>query len=165
VRLVAYDASWPAAFRAEVDRIASRVRAAGLPPLVFEHIGSTAIAGLVAKPILDFMAGHAAGADVPAYVALLAEAGYDPRGPQGVPDRELLVLGDEASRTHHLNLVPAGGAFWHDHLSFRDQLRNDPGLAEAYSTLKRNLASRYTMDRAAYTAGKEAFVRQVVGSR
>jgi GrpB-like predicted nucleotidyltransferase (UPF0157 family) len=163
VRLVASDPAWPAAFQSEADRLRSRTETAGLAPLAFEHIGSTAVPGLIAKPILDLMAGYGAGLDPAPYIELLASAGYTPRGSRGVPERELLVLGSDVARTHHLNLVEVDGSFWRAHLSFRDKLRNDSVLAAAYATLKRELMSRYPTDRAAYSAGKEAFVRRVGG--
>jgi GrpB-like predicted nucleotidyltransferase (UPF0157 family) len=160
VRLVASDPQWPAAFQSEADRLRARVQLAGLAPLTFEHIGSTAVRGLIAKPILDFMAGYAVGAEPGPYIGVLESAGYE-RRPQDMPNRELLVLGSEVARTHHLNLVEVDGSFWRKHLSFRESLRNDSGLAAAYAALKRELATRHPADRAAYSAGKEAFVRRV----
>ena len=74
--------------------------------------------GLPAKPILDLMAGHAADADPSQFFDVLTGAGYEYRGPQGLRNRELFVLGLEALRTHHLNLVAVGGAFWREHLLF-----------------------------------------------
>jgi hypothetical protein len=108
------------------------------------------------------MAGSSPEADWQPYVEVFVTLGYDPRGPRGVPDRELLVLDQEELRTHHLSLVRVGEVFWRDHLAFRDRLRSKPALAEAYAALKRGLARRYPTDREAYTAGKAAFVNEVV---
>ena len=162
VRVVAPDLRWPGLFRAEADRLAAAVARAGLAPLALEHVGSTAVPGLAAKPILDLMAGSPPGADWQPYLEVAVALGYGPRGPQGVAGRELLVRGPEAARTHHLNLTEAGGTFWCEHLAFRDRLRADPALAAAYAALKRDLAARHASDRGAYTTGKAAFVIAVL---
>jgi GrpB-like predicted nucleotidyltransferase (UPF0157 family) len=162
VSVVAYDARWPALFQAEADRLAAAAARGRLAPLVFEHIGSTAVPGLAAKPILDFMAGHALGADPQPYVAVLVAAGYELRGERGIPERQLLVLGPEAVRTHHLNLVAIDGAFWRQHLAFRECLRAQPDLSVVYAGLKRELAARHAADRGAYTAGKISFIVSVL---
>ena len=162
VRLVEADVSWADAYRREVERCSAFVAHAQLPPLVFEHIGSTAVPGLVAKPIIDFMGGYREDADPLIYFETLRASGYEHRGSQGVPHRELFVLGPTSLRTHHLNLVRAGDAFWRDHLVFRDRLRNDPRLAAAYGELKRKLAGLHPTDRGQYTAAKTAFVHEVL---
>jgi len=161
VRLAASDPRWPGLFASEARRLAEAVHQAGLAPLQLEHVGSTAVPGLVAKPILDMLAGTSSGAAWQPYIAIFVALGYEPRGPQGVAERELLVLGAETARTHHLNLVVAGGRFWRDHIVFRDRLRGDPALAGAYAALKRDLALRHADNREAYTAGKRAFVDDV----
>jgi GrpB-like predicted nucleotidyltransferase (UPF0157 family) len=163
VRVIDSDPTWPVAFRAEVQRLSAAVSAAGLPALVFEHVGSTAVPGLVAKPIIDLMAGHGLDVDARTYFDVLRAVGYEHRGPQDVPEPvALFVLGPEARRTHHLNLACAGGAFWRDHLVFRDRLRNDPALRAAYAALKQRLATAHAMERSQYTAGKAAFVQSVL---
>jgi GrpB-like predicted nucleotidyltransferase (UPF0157 family) len=159
VHLVASDARWPGLFRAEADRIAHAASAAGLPALALEHVGSTAVPGLCAKPILDLLAGYPAGAGPGPYVDALTGAGYEPRGDQGEAGGVLLVLGAEAARTHYVHLVALGDPTWRSSLAFRDRLRAEPALAAAYAALKRELAERYAADRAAYTAGKAAFIR------
>lgn len=165
VRVVAADMRWPELFRAEADRVAAAVARTGLAPLALEHVGSTAVAGLAAKPILDLITGYLPGADLQPYLKLCVSLGYEPRGPQGVAERELLVFGPAIARTHHLNLVELGGRFWREHLVFRDRLRADPALASAYAALKRKLARRHAGDRGAYTAGKAAFVAGVLDER
>src|SRR5262245_27284730 len=97
VRLVAADAAWPGAYRLEVDRLSACLEQAHLPALLFEHVGSTAIPGLVAKPIIDFMAGCDARVDPRIYFATFREVGYEHRGPQGVPVASYLFLGPRRS--------------------------------------------------------------------
>ena len=154
--------AWPDAFRAEAERLARHVADAELPPLSFEHIGSTAVPGLDAKPIIDLIVGHQPGIDPRVYFLTLQAAGYEHRGPQGVPEREFFVRGPESHRTHHLNLVPIEGVFWREHLLFRDRLRNEPAVRSAYGTLKRQLAATHPDDRGAYTDGKAHFVSYIV---
>jgi GrpB-like predicted nucleotidyltransferase (UPF0157 family) len=162
VSVVPSDPRWSTAFQAEAERVAGILSAVGLRPVQLEHVGSTAVPGLIAKPIIDFMVGYESGDSPEPHAAALVAAGYELRGPQGVPDRLLLVLGPEANRTHHLNLVEAGGGFWREHLLFRDRLRAEPALAAEYSKLKQELAARHPTDRGAYTIGKVDFVRAVI---
>jgi len=162
VQLRASYPAWVEAFRAEAARLAQQVANAELPPLLFEHVGSTAVPGLDAKPIIDLMAGHQRGTEPHAYFLTLQAAGYELRGPQGVPEREFFVRGPEHHRTHHLNLVPLEGAFWLDHLLFRDRLRDEPEVRAVYGALKRQLAAAHPDDRGAYTAGKARFVSYII---
>lgn len=153
VRLVEYDPAWPELFRLEALRIA-----AALAPLVLrlEHIGSTAVPGLVAKPVLDILAGYEAAADLPAIIAGLTRAEYLHRGEQGIPGREFFRRGHP--RAYHVHLTAVGGGFWRDHLGFRDLLRSDAGVRDGYAALKRELASRFPRNREAYIEGKGPFV-------
>ncbi len=162
VRLVAADPRWSALYAVEADALAAVVTACGLPSFAFEHVGSTSVSGLVAKPIIDFMAGYGSEDDAQRYLEAFITLGYERRGAQGVPGRELLVRGPDASRTHHLSLVCLGGAFWREHILFRDRLRTEPELASAYATLKCDLAARYAHDREVYTAGKAEFIAMVL---
>ena len=157
VRVAPYDASWPAMFADEARRIGD---ALGALPLALEHMGSTAVPGLDAKPVLDVLAGYPPGADVATYVAALGRAGYVHRGEQGIPGREFFRRGEP--RAYHLHLAVRDGTFWHDHLAFRDALRADPALRDAYAALKHELARRFPLDREAYTDGKTRFVRDVL---
>jgi GrpB-like predicted nucleotidyltransferase (UPF0157 family) len=168
VRLVASDPAWPALFAAEAARL--RGALAGAPgsaadgplPIALEHIGSTAVPGLAAKPVLDLLAGYPGGAPVAPYVRALEAAGYVHRGEQGIPGREFFRRG--TPRAYHLHLAVMGGAFWREHLAFRDALRDDPVLRDAYAALKWALARRHPRDREAYTEGKTAFVRRAVAA-
>ncbi len=162
VRLRPFDPEWAEAFRAEAAALEQQVADAQLPPLLFEHIGSTAVPGLEAKPIIDLLVGHPPGVEPRVYFPALQGVGYEPRGPQGVPEREFFVRGPEHHRTHHLNLVPFDGAFWRDHVMFRDRLRNEPAVRAAYAALKRQLAATFPDDREAYTAGKAEFVSYII---
>jgi GrpB-like predicted nucleotidyltransferase (UPF0157 family) len=161
VELRSSDPAWAEAFRSEAARLTKQIAAAELAPLLFEHIGSTAVPGLDAKPIIDLIAGYQQGIEPRAYFSTLQTAGYEYRGPQGVPQREYFVRGPESHRTNHFNLVPFEGKFWRDHLTFRDRLRNEPAVRTAYAALKRQLAAAHPHDRGAYTDGKAQFVLHI----
>jgi len=160
VRVVPYDARWPGLFRDEAARLAEVVAGAGLPVLIFEHVGSTAVPGLAAKPILDLAAGRASECPPSAYVPVIESAGYVYRGDGGLPGREFFRRG--RLRTHHLHLVERGGDHWQRYLVFRDALRADTALRDDYAALKRRLAERFPRDREAYIDGKTAFVEAVL---
>jgi GrpB-like predicted nucleotidyltransferase (UPF0157 family) len=159
VRVVAYDTTWPSTFVAEAERLQHCFAGTGLP-LIIEHTGSTAVPGLAAKPILDILAGYHKGASAPAYVEALKKAGYVHRGEQEIPGREFFRRGNP--RAYHLHLTAIDSLFWRDHLTFRDRLRADITLRDAYAALKRDLAARFPRDREAYIAGKESFVSKVL---
>jgi GrpB-like predicted nucleotidyltransferase (UPF0157 family) len=154
------DPRWQGAFADE----AARLRAAlGALPWRLEHVGSTAVPGLAAKPILDLLLGRPARVPGAAYVAPLAGLGYVHRGAHGIAERDYFVRDDaEGRRTHHVHLVAEGGDFWVRHLAFRDALRADPALAAAYAALKRRLAAAHAADRDAYLAGKTAFIHRAL---
>lgn len=158
VRVVPYDPAWESLFAVE----AARLRAVVAPslPLMLEHMGSTAVPGLAAKPILDLLGGYPPGAPVAPYISALVRAGYLHRGEQGIPGREFFRRGEP--RAYHLHLVSEGGPVWREQLAFRDALRRDPALRDAYAALKLDLARRFPRDRESYIDGKGAFVRHVI---
>ena len=159
VRVVDYDPAWPELFAAESARLADSFQRANLT-VGIEHMGSTAVPELPAKPVLDILVGYPIGADVPVYVQALVEAGYEHRGEQGIPGRQFFRKG--SPRSHHVHMAVIGGSFWREHLAFRDALRSQPATRAAYAALKMELATRFPADREAYIEGKTTFVREVV---
>jgi GrpB-like predicted nucleotidyltransferase (UPF0157 family) len=138
---------------------AARLRAAlGDRLLAIEHVGSTSVPGLAAKPILDLAAGVSSLADAEALFPALAALGYAHKADPDLPERLYLVKGPPERRTHHLSLAEPTSRFWRDHLRFRDLLRADAALAAGYARLKLELAERHPDDRPAYQAGKQAFI-------
>lgn len=159
VRIVPYDPRWPRLFEEERARIESAI---GEWMVEVEHIGSTAVPGLAAKPVIDIMVGvRGFEEDAPACVEALEGIGYECRREAGVPGRIFFRKFAEDVRTYHLHLVPAGGSFWREHLLFRDYLRSHPGAAREYERLKRDLAARFGHDRDAYTEAKTEFIRRI----
>ena len=157
MRLVEYDARWPALFASESARILTAVAEL---PLALEHIGSTAVPGLCAKPVLDILAGHAASVPVRDYVAPLEQAGYQHRGDAGIVGHQFFRRGQP--RAYHIHLVEQGSDLWRQYLAFRDCLRADPDVAARYADLKRGLAAQYPRDREAYISGKSSFVVRAI---
>ena len=124
-----------------------------------QHIGSTAIPGIKAKPILDMMAGVAQLEKAPLCKALLEAIGYDYIAHAGIAND--FVFGKGVARTHYLHVVEYGGAKWTNHLYFRDRLRNDPELAQAYERLKEELSRKGNDNRAKYHDAKSKFISEV----
>jgi GrpB-like predicted nucleotidyltransferase (UPF0157 family) len=154
-----YDPAWPELFAAEAERLQKIFAGAGLV-VTLEHTGSTAIPGLASKPVLDILGGYAKGSPVGEYIDVLTAAGYIHRGEQGVPGREFFRRGNP--RSYHLHLTKIDGPFWRDHLTFRNRLRTDDALRDAYAALKHDLAARFPRDREAYIEGKGTFVNDIL---
>jgi GrpB-like predicted nucleotidyltransferase (UPF0157 family) len=156
IHLEPYDLQWPRLYERERDAIL-----AVLPvvPLAIEHIGSTAVPGLDAKPIIDILVlvDHldAARPAIPALDAL----GYSYWRDDPDESRLYFVKGlpPAPQRTHHLHIY-ADPADLERHVTFRDRLRADAQVRAAYLALKRDLASRFAADREAYTNGKTSFI-------
>lgn len=126
-----------------------------------QHVGSTAIPSVCAKPIVDIVLGIRSLADLGRYTAELEEAGFIDRG-EDQPGQRLYVLGDPDMRTHHIHSVVYGSEPWRNYLNFRDYMNSHAEAAAAYETLKEDLAVRYANERKAYTAGKEEFIQSVL---
>lgn len=160
VRVVPHDPGWAAEFAAERARLGESL---GDVPAIIEHVGSTSVPGLPAKPILDVIVGRPPESALSDYVGAFERIGYIYRGELGLPGREYFVRGMEpVPRTHHLHLVLIGSDHWLRTLAFRDHLRRHPEAAQAYAALKGELAKRYPTDRGAYTAAKDAFIQEAI---
>ncbi|MFP3389542.1 GrpB family protein [Brevibacillus sp. SIMBA_040] len=121
------------------------------------HIGSTAIPGLKAKPIIDMLPVVKDIVRIDTYNEAMRQLGYVPRGEFGLEGRRYFPKGGD-NRTHHVHVYQTGHPAIARHLAFRDYLRAHPEVAKAYGALKEGLALRYPYDPAAYVNGKEAWV-------
>jgi GrpB-like predicted nucleotidyltransferase (UPF0157 family) len=155
VELVAYDSAWQALYEIERKRLEPLLGA-----LEFHHIGSTAVPGLIAKPIIDMVA---LVGDLAAPIAALMDSGYQYARVFNATfaHRRFLCYPRASHRTHHLHLVDDNEEL-ERRLYFRDRLRADAALADEYAALKHALATRYPDDREAYTEAKAPFIRRVV---
>ena len=156
IEIVEYDPRWPALYEEERARVA-----AALGPMVerIEHIGSTSVPGLAAKPIIDLLVTVARLGPVDPYVEPLGSLGYTYFPILGNAARYTFGKGDP--HTHHLHIVQHGGDEHLRPLAFRDYLSAHPDDARRYAALKRELAARFPGDRRAYLEGKTAFVRSI----
>lgn len=152
--LVPHDPRWLTAAAEECRRIA---QACGAAILRVEHIGSTAVPGLIAKPVLDLMPLLKRFEDGFACVAPMRALGYWYAGDFGIPDRHLFIKG--SPRTHHAHMLVEGAIEARRHLAVRDVLRGNPQAVEQYAALKRYLAPRFGDDREEYANAKTAFMR------
>ena len=162
VVVVPYDEAWPSLFEEERARIE---RAIGPWVEGIEHVGSTAVPGLAAKPVIDIMVGVKSLGDTPILVERLEAMTYDyvPELERQMPQRRYFRKLRQGRRTHQIHLVErSDAAFWDRHILFRDYLRRHPGVAKEYARLKHELSGRFREDRAAYTEAKTAFIREVV---
>lgn len=158
VDIAPYDPSWPAQFMDEANAL-RRVLALWLVGPI-EHVGSTAIPGLAAKPVIDIMAAvHTLEGSRPAISAAKA-LGYC-YAPYQADSEHWFCKPSPAVRTHHLHLMPLGSPQWLRSIAFRDYLRTHNVVAAEYEALKRNLAQQHHFDREAYTEAKRPFITRV----
>jgi GrpB-like predicted nucleotidyltransferase (UPF0157 family) len=159
VRLAAHRAEWASLFEAEKAHII-RVIDNCARVLDCQQIGSTAIPGIAAKPIIDIGMALECFADGFALVEPLERIGYEYKGENGVPGRHYFQYGDPC--TFHLHVFAQNSPGWRNHLLFRDYLCANPQAAAEYERLKLELAEKYPADREKYTDGKTAFVQAIL---
>ena len=155
-RIVKYDQKWPAMYEEEKAKV---VAATGIVAKRVEHIGSTAVPVLGAKPIIDLMVGVLKVEAAQRQIEALEGVGYEWRG-ETVPGT--LYLRKAEPRRFNLHLTKWEGKFWIDHLLFRDFLRTHPEIARQYERLKRELMARLASDPPAYNAAKSSFIESIV---
>jgi GrpB-like predicted nucleotidyltransferase (UPF0157 family) len=155
-----YDASWAEIF----SKLAARVKAAlGSLVVAEEHVGSTSVPGLAAKPVIDLDIILRSPEDLAETIRLLARIGYVHEGDLGIAGRDAFCSPPGEPR-HHVYVLAAGTNELRRHLAFRDALRADNDLRDRYAELKRSLAERYGNDRQSYTAAKSTFISSIIGS-
>jgi GrpB-like predicted nucleotidyltransferase (UPF0157 family) len=162
VEVVAYSAQWPVLFDQERAALAASL---GAVAVSVEHIGSTAVPGLAAKPTIDILVVVDDMTGFTARIPALETLGYEHRPHNtlvGSPTHAFLRKVVDGKRTNHLHVVLAGSPQIERYRRFRDALRSDPELAERYAALKRDLARRHADDRMRYVEEKSAWVDAVV---
>jgi GrpB-like predicted nucleotidyltransferase (UPF0157 family) len=164
VVLVRYSEDWPAQF----EEARAELLATFAPVVVaIEHIGSTSVPSLAAKPVIDVLLGADSLATVERSFPRLKRCGYEYvfEYESELPMRRYFVRPASGSSLRvNLHAVVQGSQFWLEHLAFRDALRASPALMLEYQDLKYDLASRFANDRSAYTAAKAPFIGAVVAS-
>jgi NAD-dependent deacetylase len=138
LEVVSYDPAWPRLYEEEAVRVGD---AMGDDVVAIEHMGSTAVPGLAAKPVIDISVGLRRLELSPDQTAALEALGYECLGENGLPGRLFFRRSEAGRRTHHLHVVERGGEHWHRHRAFRDYLRAHPDEVERYAAEKLRLAA------------------------
>jgi GrpB-like predicted nucleotidyltransferase (UPF0157 family) len=168
VEIADYDPQWPPSFRALQGALGAALSDLAL---TIEHIGSTAVPGLPAKPILDIDVVIESATHLPRAVQVLVGLGYVHQGDLGITGREAFKrLGEDVPRDgtgrtwpeHHLYVCPQDSPELRRHLAFRDYLRAHPDQAAAYGNLKQRLAQQFRHDRDGYCNAKAAFIAEAL---
>lgn len=154
-----YDERWPAMFQSLCTPLRS---ALGALALRIEHVGSTAVPGLAARPIIDVDVVIRSRDDLVETIARLGTLGYFHEGDLGIEGREAFRATTSGLPEHHLYVCAEGASELQRHLAFRDYLRASAEARARYAVLKRALAARAGADRAAYVSGKSDFVREAL---
>lgn len=157
VRLISYTPEWKRLFEAEKMRLDDVV---GKYILDIQHVGSTSIPGMVAKPIIDIAVAVEEFETARVCIQPIEQLGYTYRGELGIPKRHYFVFGDPGY--FHLHMNEISSTEWENQVLFRDILIRDRELARNYATLKMYLAERYPQDRDAYLLGKAPFIEMVL---
>jgi len=160
VKLVSYNKSWPKHFEEEKEKLENVF---GEFALSIEHVGSTAIPNIKAKPIIDILIGGVGEPEeVYGFLEKLKETGYEYSIKGSNKNKQMFAKGPESNRTHYLHVTKLNSDTYKNDICFRDCLRGDREIALEYETLKVNLAKKYTNDRKSYTEGKEKFIESVL---
>lgn len=157
VVVTAYDPGWPTRFAALQDRLESVL---GELARRIEHVGSTSVPGLAAKPVIDLDVVVGSAADIPAAIAAVEQLGYRHEGNKGIPGREALRW-PAGEQRHHVYICVEECQAFQDHLLFRDYLRAHPETAKAYAALKQSAVALHSADRDAYARAKAAFIEKI----
>lgn len=161
IAVVEYDAAWPKRFEQLRREYAIAMAAAGVPVVAIEHVGSTAVPGLAAKPVIDCDI-VVAEPDVPAASEVLTGIGFSPEGELGIPQRWAFKEPARLARTNTY-VVVAGSQALRNHLAVRDILRTDSGLRDRYAAAKRQAgAAAASIDE--YGRGKNAMVQHILAA-
>ncbi|MEI8134200.1 MAG: GrpB family protein [bacterium] len=156
-----YDPRWQILFQEEKALLMEEI---GHYVAEIQHIGSTAVEGLAAKPVIDIMIGLRRILDSPDCIMPIEAMGYEyhPEFEDEFPERRYFRKMRGTTRTHQIHMVEIDTDFWKRHLRFRDYLRANPESAQEYATLKRGLAEEHTNDREAYTNAKSEFIQEIL---
>ncbi|WP_339314761.1 GrpB family protein [Paenibacillus sp. FSL R10-2734] len=160
VEVVPYDPEWKVAFNRIKEHLFSCV---GNLIIEIEHVGSTSIEGLAAKPIIDLDLVMDSYEILPQIIERLQQHGYEHQGNLGIEGREAFQRrhADEFMK-YHLYVCPKDGKGYLEHIAFRDYLRSNVTARQAYAEVKQRLAEQYRYDIDAYCEGKTAFVTSIL---
>ena len=158
VEVVAHDPDWTRQFQQEAERMTAIL---GTEIVTIHHFGSTAIAGIPAKPIIDMLIEVRTIDKIDTFNDALARIGYKAMGEYGISGRRFFQREMNGRRTHHVHVYQVDNPEIERHLNFRDYMRVHPAEAAAYGRLKEQLAQQFPDDMESYVAGKSDFVCEV----
>jgi GrpB-like predicted nucleotidyltransferase (UPF0157 family) len=159
IRIDPYDPQWPSRFEKEREQLSAAIGQWATGGIY--HVGSTAVPGLNAKPIIDILVGIESLDAARECFELIGELGYQ-YAPYRTNEMHWFCKPNPSRRTHHLHLIPTDSQRFSDELDFRDYLRAHPETANDYAALKHELAGRFANDREAYTDAKADFIQGVL---
>ena len=157
VEVVSYNSNWKRMYKEESEKIKNI-----LNDIIVDihHIGSTAIPGIKAKPVIDILVEVKDIEAVDRYNNKMEELGYEVMGEYGIPKRRFFRKG-ENKRTHHIHIFQVGNEEIERHINFKEYLIAHPDKAREYSKLKEKLANKYTYGAENYTNGKNDFIKEI----
>ena len=155
VKLLPHNKEWENIFKIEEKKLRKLF-------CQVEHVGSTAIKGIKAKPIIDIIAAVPAVAKAKEQAKALKRLGYELRPLSSNRRQMLFVKGKEDQRTHYLHLIRAEGKLWRDYIFFRDYLSKNKNAARSYEKLKMELAEKFAANRPKYTKAKNKFIKKIL---
>lgn len=159
VKLVPYNPKWKGSFEKEKKRLQ---KALGDLVIGIEHVGSTAIPGIFAKPVIDIAIMVKSIKSPAKLIKLLENLGYEYKQDDDVPGRLFFTKGPENKRTHYIHVVKLKSGEWKNLILFRDYLLKSKEAVRQYNKLKKKLAKSYAQDRKLYTSGKDKFIKTVL---
>ena len=158
MKVIEYSANWPKLYEQERSLLRE---ALGNEIVRAYHIGSTAVPGLAAKPVIDILLEVRSVERLDDLGKTMEDIGYQPRGEFGIPGRRYFPKGGD-DRTHHLHAFAVGDSHIEKHLAFRDYLRMHPAVAVEYAAVKQAASAAHETDPEGYVAFKQRFVEQTV---
>ncbi|MFH1644391.1 MAG: GrpB family protein [bacterium] len=159
VKLFSYNSAWEKLYKKEEKRLRLIVKKYGLD---IQHIGSTAIPGAKAKPIIDIAIGVKNLKDGEKFVEPLKEMGYECKHDASIEKRYFFTKESGVRTTHHLHIEKFNSRLWKNQIIFRDYLKKHKEVVIEYNELKENLAEKYKNDRKKYVAGKNNFIKNIL---
>jgi len=163
VQLLPYQSEWETIFLSTKKHLQKLI---GEYVLDIQHVGSTSIKGIAAKPIIDIAICISQKEIIEKITPRLESNGYECRGDKW-ENGGYLIVKDAAPeiRTHHIHIVELHDEQWSNYLYFRDTLRKNPNLAQDYLKLKQQLADKYPENRKLYTQGKNKFIKEILSKK
>jgi GrpB-like predicted nucleotidyltransferase (UPF0157 family) len=161
IEIVDYNSNWPVMYEQEKVTLSQALEGFNV---VFEHIGSTSVPGLAAKPVIDIAVGIndlSLGEQLVKEIETLGYT-YEPDFELIIPDRKFLWKGKKLFRTYHVSIMPVTGRTWINALLFRDYLRAHPEARLKYAELKRSLAIKHITDVTGYVNDKTSFIESIL---